>query len=71
VRNLISRILETEPTKRYTLEDIRRHAWYSAVRDADVPREESTGDASMDFPLYHVIICTSSDTPYAVSYPST
>ena len=44
VRNLISRILETEPSKRYTLEDIRRHAWYAAVRDADVPREESTGE---------------------------
>lgn len=45
VRNLISKILETEPLKRYTLDDIRRHPWYSAVHDADVPREESTGEA--------------------------
>ena len=39
MRNLIARILETEPTKRYTLNDIRNHIWYRAVSDNDVPKD--------------------------------
>ena len=43
VRNLISKILVTEPSKRYTLSDIKRHVWYGAVDKADIPRDVSTG----------------------------
>eukprot|EP01039_Chlorochromonas_danica_P005477 gene5477-6028_t len=39
VRDLIRKILEVDPNKRYTLEDIRRHPWYCQIRDDEIPRE--------------------------------
>lgn len=35
MKDLISKILETDPTKRYTMDDIRRHPWY---RQIEVPQ---------------------------------
>jgi 5'-AMP-activated protein kinase catalytic alpha subunit len=31
VKDLIRRVLETNPRKRYTMEDVRRHPWYRQV----------------------------------------
>ena len=39
VKDLIHRILETDPHQRYTLADIRRHPWFEAVADSDVPHD--------------------------------
>ena len=35
-RDLIKNILNTDPTKRYTIDDIRRHPWMNMVK---LPRE--------------------------------
>jgi Serine/threonine protein kinase len=35
-RDLLKNILNTDPTKRYTIEDIRRHPWMNMVK---LPRE--------------------------------
>lgn len=40
VKDLMRRILETDPRKRYTLEDIRKHPWYNQVSDADIPKDD-------------------------------
>jgi serine/threonine protein kinase len=37
VKDLIRKILETDPRKRYTAKDIRQHAWYTQVRESDIP----------------------------------
>jgi serine/threonine protein kinase len=42
VRDLIAHILETNPAKRYTIEDIRRHPWYRMVSDNDIPKDVIT-----------------------------
>jgi 5'-AMP-activated protein kinase catalytic alpha subunit len=39
VRDLISKILETDPKKRYTMNDIRQHPWYTQVADSAIPKE--------------------------------
>lgn len=39
VRDLISKILETDPRKRYTMQDIRQHPWYTQVADSAIPKE--------------------------------
>lgn len=39
VRDLIARILETDPRRRYTMQDIRQHVWYTMVPESEVPKE--------------------------------
>jgi 5'-AMP-activated protein kinase, catalytic alpha subunit len=39
VRDLIRKILETDPDKRYQIHDIRRHQWYTQVNEEDVPKD--------------------------------
>lgn len=39
VKDLISKILETDPKKRYTLADIRKHEWYKLASDNDIPHD--------------------------------
>lgn len=39
VRDLIRKILETDPKRRYTLEDIRQHSWYRMVDENQVPKD--------------------------------
>ncbi len=39
VKDLIRRILETDPRKRYTMADIRKHPWYTMVAEKDIPKE--------------------------------
>ena len=39
VSDLIRNILETDPAKRYNVSDIRKHAWYKQVSDADIPTD--------------------------------
>ena len=51
VRNLISKILVTEPSKRYTLSDIKRHVWYGAVDKSDIPQDISTGAKLAEMPI--------------------
>ena len=50
VKDLLKRILETDPKKRYTADDIRKHAWYALVQEEDIPKEEvlSTADAELE-----------------------
>lgn len=48
VRDLIRKILETDPDKRYQIHDIRRHQWYSQVSEEDVPKDiVSSKDAEL------------------------
>ena len=47
VKDLIGCILETEPRKRYTIADIRRHPWYSIVPEATVPHETFAHEHNM------------------------
>jgi len=35
-RDLIKNILNTDPTKRYTIDDIRKHPWMNQIK---IPRE--------------------------------
>eukprot|EP00606_Chrysophyceae_sp_TOSAG23-5_P001366 GSChrysophyteH2.ASY1.ANO1.584.1 assembled CDS len=42
VSDLIRKILETDPTKRYTVSDVRKHRWYQQVTDADIPTDEQS-----------------------------
>lgn len=39
VKDLIRKILETDPKKRYKVEDIRKHSWYCRLLDSEIPRE--------------------------------
>jgi serine/threonine protein kinase len=39
VKDLIRCILEVDPRKRYTMDDIRRHPWYTMVPESSIPRE--------------------------------
>ena len=39
VKDLIRRILEVDPRRRYTVEDIRKHPWYTMVADSAIPRD--------------------------------
>lgn len=39
VKDLIHCILEVDPRKRYTIENIRRHVWYNMVPDSAIPRD--------------------------------
>ena len=42
VRDLIGRILETNPAKRITMEEIRAHAWYQTVEESEIPKDVVT-----------------------------
>jgi serine/threonine protein kinase len=39
VKDLIQCILEVDPKKRYTVENIRKHPWYNTVSEASIPRD--------------------------------
>lgn len=39
MKDLISKILETDPKKRYSLADIRKHEWYKLASDTDIPHD--------------------------------
>ena len=39
VKDLIRKILEVDPKKRYTVAHIKRHAWYNMVSEAEVPKD--------------------------------
>eukprot|EP01038_Epipyxis_sp_PR26KG_P012421 gene12421-16659_t len=39
VKDLIRKILETDPNKRFQINDIRKHAWYNIVSEDEIPRE--------------------------------
>jgi serine/threonine protein kinase len=39
VRDLIRKVLETDPKKRFTMADIRKHPWYTAVPDSAIPKD--------------------------------
>ena len=39
VNDLISKILEVDPERRYRISDIRQHPWYRSVSDEEVPRD--------------------------------
>lgn len=39
VKDLIRNILEVDPRKRYTMDDIRKHPWYTMVPDSEIPHE--------------------------------
>ena len=49
VRNLLKKILETEPTKRYTLENIRNHAWYGSIKENEIPKDILSGTYAFPF----------------------
>ena len=40
---MIKKILETEPTKRFTLQDIRNDVWYKSIQECDVPTDVLSG----------------------------
>jgi serine/threonine protein kinase len=42
VKDLIQCILEVDPKKRYTVENIRKHPWYNIVSEASIPRDVLT-----------------------------
>jgi len=48
VKDLIDCILEVDPRRRYTIKDIRQHAWYRKVSPDQVPQDDitSTNEAS-------------------------
>lgn len=39
VRDLIRKVLEIDPEKRFKIADIRQHPWYTAVSDEEVPKD--------------------------------
>lgn len=39
VRDLIRHILETDPAKRYTIADIRKHPWYCKISNSQLPHD--------------------------------
>jgi 5'-AMP-activated protein kinase catalytic alpha subunit len=39
VKDLIHCILEVDPKKRYTVENVRRHPWYNLVPESAIPRD--------------------------------
>jgi len=39
VRDLISKILEVDPTKRFTAAQIRQHPWYNMVPESSIPKD--------------------------------
>lgn len=42
VKDLIACILEVDPKKRYTVENIRKHPWYNIVSESSIPRDVCT-----------------------------
>lgn len=42
VKDLINCILEVDPKKRYTVENIRKHPWYNIVSESSIPRDICT-----------------------------
>ena len=51
VKDLIRKILETDPRKRFTIDDIRRHAWYQQIPEAAIPREVISDDEKLGIHL--------------------
>jgi len=47
VKDLIRKILEIEPKKRFRINDIRKHTWFNAVHENDVPKEYLTSNDSV------------------------
>lgn len=47
VSDLIRKILEVDPLKRYTIADVRKHPWYAAIPDSAIPKD--------------VLVCTSAE----------
>eukprot|EP00930_Biecheleria_cincta_P057181 TRINITY_DN43155_c0_g1_i1.p1 TRINITY_DN43155_c0_g1~~TRINITY_DN43155_c0_g1_i1.p1 ORF type:complete len:681 (+),score=74.22 TRINITY_DN43155_c0_g1_i1:158-2200(+) len=48
-KNLISRLLTTEPAQRYTVPQIRNHAWYRQIQEASTaPCDWMPGQASLE-----------------------
>ena len=48
VKDLISKILEVDPKKRYTIDHIKRHPWYNMVSESAIPKDlahESSSNA--------------------------
>ena len=39
MRDLIRKILEVDPEKRYTIPDIRQHQWYTSISETEVPKD--------------------------------
>lgn len=44
VKDLIRRILETDPKRRYSVDDIRKHQWYNLVSEQQIPRDISDNE---------------------------
>lgn len=42
VKDLIACILEVDPKKRYTVENVRKHPWYNIVSESSIPRDLCT-----------------------------
>lgn len=40
VKELIRKILEVKPTKRYSIQDIRQHKWFGMVNESEIPFED-------------------------------
>lgn len=40
VKDLISLILEVDPKKRYTIDNIRKHVWYNIVSESSIPHDD-------------------------------
>jgi len=39
VKDLIRRVLEVDPRRRYTIADIRKHPWYTMVPESSIPKD--------------------------------
>lgn len=42
VKDLIDCILEVDPKRRYTVDNIRRHPWYTQIPESAIPRDVMT-----------------------------
>lgn len=40
LKDLIKRILTVDPRRRYSINDIRRHAWFLTVSDSEIPHDD-------------------------------
>eukprot|EP01035_Chromulina_nebulosa_P017420 gene17420-22971_t len=47
VKDLIRKILEIEPKKRFRINDIRKHTWFNTIHENDVPKEYVTSNDSV------------------------
>jgi hypothetical protein len=51
VKDLIRRILETDPRKRFSIDQIRQHSWYQQVSESSIPRETIPEDNKLQIHL--------------------